>query len=211
MTLAALIRGQVISRAAPATPATPATSSTQFQPAVATVATVAVAKKPEDMALTYTERAAQAMRPTALITEIRDHKTEIVVILSVLDYSLPEWTSTEWLAFYDERAGIAEFDGGLIHAQAEARAFDCCVIEWINRNPVQSQPGHCLECSRCEHTHDPLLPFGGQTYGHAWLHSRCWPAWYAGREAEAVVTLKTMGIVLHPNFPDDLVKTEALD
>ena len=28
----------------------------------------------------------------------------------------------------------------------------------------------------------------------AWLHSPCWPAWYAGRQAEAVAALATMGI-----------------
>ena len=45
-----------------------------------------------------------------------------------------------------ERAGIAEFDGGLPRAEAETRAFECCVVEWLNRNPVCSPPGRCLDC-----------------------------------------------------------------
>ena len=32
-----------------------------------------------------------------------------------------------------ERAGIAEFDGGLPRPEAEALAFECCVVEWLNR------------------------------------------------------------------------------
>ena len=94
------------------------------------------------------------------------------------------WSGEDWRAFFDERAGIAEFDGGLPRDQAEARAFACCVAEWLNRNPVRSPPGRCLGCGGSEHAHDTLLPFGTEPTGHAWLHSRCWPAWHAGRKAE---------------------------
>ena len=34
------------------------------------------------------------------------------------------WSGEDWRAFFDERAGIAEFDGGLPRDQAEARAFE---------------------------------------------------------------------------------------
>ena len=60
--------------------------------------------------------------------------------------------------------------------QAEARAFACCVAEWLNRNPVRSPPGRCLGCGEAEHGQDPLLPFGTEPTGPAWLHSRCWLA-----------------------------------
>jgi hypothetical protein len=33
------------------------------------------------------------------------------------------WSGDDWRAFYDERAGIAEFDGGLPWDQAEVSAF----------------------------------------------------------------------------------------
>jgi hypothetical protein len=50
------------------------------------------------------------------------------------------WSREDWQVFFEERAGIAEFDGGLPRLEAEARAFTCCVAEWLNRNPVRSPP-----------------------------------------------------------------------
>ena len=78
--------------------------------------------------------------------------------------------------------------------QAEAQAFECCVVEWLNRNPVCSPPGRCLGCGGGEDTHDKLLPYGTEQTGHAWLHSRCWEAWHANRKAKAVAVLSlTLG------------------
>lgn len=95
---------------------------------------------------------------------------------------------------FDQRAAIAEFDGGLPRASAEARAFACCIAEWLNRNPVSSPPGRCLGCGGSEHAHDTLLPFGTEPTGHAWLHSRCWTTWHAGRKSEAIAVLSSIGI-----------------
>jgi hypothetical protein len=36
------------------------------------------------------------------------------------------WSADDWQAFFDERAGITEFDGGLSRAEAEAQALACC-------------------------------------------------------------------------------------
>ena len=74
------------------------------------------------------------------------------------------WSDEDWRAFFDERAGIAEFDGGLPREQAEARAFACCVAEWLNRNREGSPADCCLRCGGAEHAHDPLLPFGTEFY-----------------------------------------------
>ena len=70
------------------------------------------------------------------------------------------------------------------------------VVEWLNRNPVRPPPGRCLGCGEAEYGHAPLLPFGTEPTHHAWLHSRCWAAWHAGRKAEAVASpsLSTIGI-----------------
>ena len=116
------------------------------------------------------------------------------------------WTAEDWQVFFDERAGIAEFDGGLPRHEAEAGAFACCVVEWITRNFVGSPPGRCLACTGGDHVHDPLLPNGTERTGQAWLHSRCWPAGHAARKAEAVAALAAIGIVGLANFPDDFGK-----
>jgi hypothetical protein len=138
----------------------------------------------------FTLEAAVAPPPTVLDLLAR-HKAGFVALLREGDDG---WSGEDWRTFFDERAGIAEFDGGLARDQAETRAFACCVAEWLNRNPVRSPAGRCLGCGGSEHAYDKLLPLGPEQAGHAWLHSRCWPAWHSGRKAEAIAALAGMGI-----------------
>ena len=116
------------------------------------------------------------------------------------------WSAEDWQAFFDERAGIAEHDGGLSRQEAEALAFDHCVVEWLMRHPVRSNPVACLGCGRGGEQAGVVLPFGTETGGHAWLHSACWPAWYSGRKAEAVAALSAMGIGSRRPMKDNDVK-----
>jgi len=142
--------------------------------------------------------------PTAAILDLlSSHKASIVALLRP---RRDGWSADDWQAYFDERAGIVEFDGGLPRSEAEARAFACCMVEWLNRNFERSPPGHCLACGGGDHAHDALLPFGIEPTGHAWLHSRCWPAWHAGRKAEAVAALVAMGIAAPVDLPDDFGK-----
>ena len=127
-------------------------------------------------------------------------------IVALLRPSNDGWSAEDWQAFFDERAGIAEFDGGLPRLKAEARAFACCAVEWLNRNPVRSLAGRCPGCGGGDHAHDSLLPFGTEMSGHSWLHSRCWPAWHKVRKAEAMTALAAMGISAPGDLPDDFVK-----
>jgi len=129
--------------------------------------------------------------PAALLDSLSRHKAGIVTLLRP---GRDGWSVEDWQMFFEERAGIAEFDGGLPRTQAEARAFACCVAEWLNRNPVRSPPGCCLGCGGGDHGHDPAVPFGIESIGHAWQHSRSWPTWYSCRKAEAVAALVGMGI-----------------
>ena len=94
--------------------------------------------------------------PTVL-EAIRRHKEGIVALL-VADYDAR--TAEDWQVFFDERAGIVEFDGGLPRPEAEAQAFACCVSEWMNRNPE-----HRLACGGGDRPGDPLLPHGTATQG----------------------------------------------
>jgi hypothetical protein len=55
------------------------------------------------------------------------HKAQVIALLRT---GRDGWSGDDWRTFFDERAGIAEFDGGLPRHEAEARAFACCVAEW---------------------------------------------------------------------------------
>jgi hypothetical protein len=134
---------------------------------------------------------ASAPPPPAVIDLLSRHKAGIVALLGP---GRDGWSTEDWQVFFEERAGIVEFDRGLPRAEAEAQAFACCVVEWLNLNPERSPAGRCLGCGDREYAHDPLLPYGVEPTGHVWLHSRCWPAWYEARKAKAVSTLTAMGI-----------------
>ncbi|HZR77001.1 hypothetical protein [Bradyrhizobium sp.] len=129
--------------------------------------------------------------PPAVLDLLAQHKAGIIALLRPANDG---WSGEDWLSFFDERAGIASSAGRLSREQAKARAFECCVVEWLNRNPVRSPPSRCLGCGQTEHSRDPLLPFGTEPTGHAWLHSRCWPAWHESRKAKAVAELATIGV-----------------
>jgi hypothetical protein len=148
--------------------------------------------------------------PSAVLDMLRQHKPGVVELLRRgLRVRYCSWSAEDWQLFFDERAGIAEFDGGLSRVEAEARAFACCVAEWLNRNPARSPPGRCFGCGGYEFSHDRLLPVGIGSAGEVWLHSGCSSAWYAGRKAEAVIALAAMGISAPANFPNDFGKTGA--
>jgi hypothetical protein len=134
---------------------------------------------------------APARPPIAVLDALSRNKAEIVALLQPAEDG---WAAEDWQVFFEERAGIVEFDGGLPRAAAEAQASACCVVEWLNRNPERSAAGQCLGCGGRDQPHDPLLPYGVEPTGHAWLHSRCWPPWYEARKAKATATLVAMGI-----------------
>jgi hypothetical protein len=165
---------------------------------VARAAGVELALDGDDLVLN-----AASAPPAAVLDVLSRHKAEIV---SLLRPGCDGWSAEDWQVFFDERAGIVEFDGGLPRPEAEARAFDCCVVRWLDSNPERSTPGRCLGCGCAERPDNPVLPFGTEPGSHAWLHSTCWPVWHAGRKAEAVAALGTMGITSPTDFPDDFGK-----
>ena len=136
---------------------------------------------------------ASAAPPTAVLDLLSLNKAGVIRMLRP---GADGWSAEEWHAFFDERAGIVEFDGALSRWQAEECSFASCVVEWLNRNPVSSGPGRCLGCADSDRAHDPLLPYGIETSGLAWLHRRCWPTWHEGRKADALTALAAMGIEL---------------
>ena len=102
----------------------------------------------------------------------------------------------DWWAFFDERAGIAEHDGGLSRTDAERQAYECTLSEWLRQHPPPaSGPAWCTHCG------EPLgepgregLPYLTGDGGHTWLHSGCHGDWTAQRRAEAVAALAILGL-----------------
>jgi hypothetical protein len=121
-----------------------------------------------------------------MLNAISRNKAEIVALLRP---GVDGWSGEDWRVYFAERAGFAEFDGGLPRAEAEARAFECCLAEWLNRNAVRSPPGRCLGCGGGPDAVDRVLPYGAEPAGQVWLHSRCWAAWCADRKAMAAAAL----------------------
>ena len=71
------------------------------------------------------------------LTVLQKHRSEIVNLLRVRPsdaLAKAQWSNEDWLALFDERAALAEFDGGLSRREAEDIAFDECVMEWRARH-----------------------------------------------------------------------------
>ena len=118
--------------------------------------------------------------------------------LRVRAYSRPPETLLD-----DIRSHKAEIIAWLGVQSHEARQ-----VEWLNSNPAPSMSDCCAHCAAFEEAHDPLLPFGLASTGHAWLHSRCWPAWAESRKAEAASALAAMGVGVSP-APKDVTPTPS--
>ncbi len=168
----------------------------------AKAAGIEVAVNGEDLSLM-----ASSPPPEHVLTGLSRNKAEIIALLRPRDDG---WSTEDWQVFFDERAGIVEFDGGVPHSKAEAQAFACCVVEWMNRNPATSSSDCCLACGGSDSAHDPLLPFGADSQGHAWLHSRCWKGWHEVRKEAAIAALTVMGIEIPAKFPNDFGKNGSI-
>ncbi len=135
---------------------------------------------------------------------IRQNKAAIIGLLRPGDDG---WSAEDWRAFFDERAGIAEFDGGLSRAEAEASAFDSLrrrvaepqsdalstrALFRLRRRRASRMIASCLLASEAR------ARFGCIRVARS--------AWYAGRKAEAVAALAAMGIRAPANLPNDFGK-----
>jgi hypothetical protein len=125
--------------------------------------------------------------PAAVLDALSRHKAEIVMLLRP---GRDGWSAEDWRARFDERAGFLE---RLLRVQVEVQAFECCISEWLNRNPSSSPAGSCAWCGKAETPSATVVPFGASD-DHAWLHPECWGAWHQSRRREAAMALRTMGI-----------------
>jgi len=144
---------------------------------------------------------ASAPPPAEVLDLVARYKADIVTLLRPGNDG---WSGEDWREFFEERAGIKEFDGRLSRDRAEARAFSCCVGEWLHRNPARSPSGRCHHCGQ---TAGMLFPYftGCSTKdpGHTWLNQECSRAWHKARRAKAVSALVAIGINKPLMFVDD--------
>ncbi len=96
----------------------------------------------------------------------------------------------DWQHFYGERAAVLEHDHELPRPEAERRAFEWCVVEWLNRHPSPSEPDRCAWCGKPGEV-GVIVPFGVEA---TWLHHQCWEPWHHQRRQEAKSALEEMGI-----------------
>ena len=124
-----------------------------------------------------------------VLEALRRNKAAIVALLGA---DRDEWSAKDWKAFYDERTGIAEFDGRQSRADAEAIAFECCIVEWLDRHPECSNPDRCAWCGEPYRDGNAVVPFGVDSGGHTWLHPECWSDWRQDRRERAQRALQGM-------------------
>jgi hypothetical protein len=129
--------------------------------------------------------------PQAIIDGLARRKREIISLIR----SQEGWAAGDWRVFFDERAGIGEFDGGCSRPHAEMRAYESCIAEWSWRNFECSPPDRCAQCGRQPEDLDPLVPIGIEHIGHAWLHDDCWQDWYLAQRRRAASALEALGII----------------
>jgi hypothetical protein len=149
---------------------------------------------------------ASAPPPNAVLDLLSSRKVDLIRLLS--REAQKDWSAEDWLAFYEERAAIAEFDGGQSREQAEALAFSCCIAEWLNRNPATSNPDSCARCRQPDTGMHSIVPFSANGPNCTWLHPECWGDWYAARKKEAIAALQRAGLKVPAGFPDDHGKNE---
>jgi hypothetical protein len=127
--------------------------------------------------------------PDEIMAAVTAHKVALKFMLKN-----PAWKEApHWRERFNERAGIAEFDGGHSRANAEQLALEDCITEWLARHPVISPPDTCVHCKRSDRKGD-ILPYGVKSEGRAWLHQKCWPDWRSARDIEALKALALHGI-----------------
>ena len=141
---------------------------------------------------------APAPLPADVVERVRSAKPALVALLSP-PADDGGWTAEDWRTFYDERAAIAEFDGGLSRPEAEARAWECAVAHWQNTvAPILTEGDGCPICNRpLGDGAVPVLRPGG---GHVWLHPGCVVQFTIRRRSEARRELAKAGITAPPGW-----------
>ena len=117
------------------------------------------------------------------------------LLVKLLTATADGWTGEDWREYFEERAAIAEHEAKLPRDQAEHRAYECAISEWLSRNPIRSNPGRCRHCAQ---ERGPLFPYVTDRNiadpGHTWMHQSCAKLWHEHRRDLAKAELSEVGI-----------------
>jgi len=117
------------------------------------------------------------------------------LLVKLLTATADGWTGEDWREYFEERAAIAEHEAKLPRNEAEYRAYECAIGEWLSRNPMRSSPGRCHHCAQEQ---GPLFPYLTDLDivdpGHTWMHQSCSKLWHEQRCELAKAELLAVGI-----------------
>jgi len=133
--------------------------------------------------------------PMEVVEALRNHKTAIVELLR----GAAAWSPGDWQAYFDERAAIAEYDGGVERDDAERLAAAECIAHWQRLNPPIARGGDlCPGCgSSVDDARHRVCYLAGQRAVR--LHAECASDWENGRQQSALVALQKIGLKLPAN------------
>jgi hypothetical protein len=127
--------------------------------------------------------------PAVVLDLLSRHKAAIVARLR--RDRLP-WSAEDWQTFFDERAGVAEHDGGMPRARAEAMARESCIVEWQRQHPPEADGASCAACgSPVNFQAAGVLVLADRTT----VHFDCHDGWIARRRCEAETALAVLGVI----------------
>jgi hypothetical protein len=136
-------------------------------------------------------------QPTAeVMATLRERRSDVQAVLFARSHAIktrtrePDtWGADDWRAFYNERAGIREFDGHLSRREAERLALADCAEHWLLRNsPAPHCPENgCWQCGQAGTDADGADPLTTRNCrgGVFWIHPRCWAGCDAAADAAA--------------------------
>ncbi len=129
-----------------------------------------------------------------VVEELRALKPEILALLSTTRED-SRWDAADWEAYFDERAAVREYDGGLPRGEAEQLAFEDTVTQWLCLHPAPAsnpQEG-CVHCGAGDQPGNTLIAVLAAE-GFVWVHDGCWKGWQADRRRQASMALQRLGL-----------------
>jgi hypothetical protein len=135
---------------------------------------------------------ARAPPPRSILDDLRCCKADN---LALLRSPTRAWSVEDWRALFATQTAISERKFGLDRADAERRALDDLITEWLICHPptCSDVTAGCVYCGGPDGDGKVLLPVlaGG---GHTWVHDRCHQDWMEERSSEARDALAFLGI-----------------